>query len=204
MTDTDGFNIAQMKARLRAEAKAARRQAENRQAAALALVRHFEASPWVAAAPGAVVAGYWPIGSEIDCRPLLRRLREAAAAIVLPAVEGIDAPLVFRLWTGEAPAARDRMNMAAPGPEAETAVPGLLLVPLLLVDRAGHRLGYGGGYYDRTLSALRKTGRVTALGLAFDAQLTEKLPAGVDDMTLDGLVTEKGWMRFPDTSRAGG
>lgn len=196
MTGADGSDIAGLKARLRAEAKAARLQVEDPATAGQALVRVFEASPWAPVTAGTVVAGYWPVRGEIDCRPLLNRLRRAGALIALPEVEISDAPLTFRCWNGEPPEFRDLMNMAGPGPEAERAVPDLLFVPLLLADRAGHRLGYGGGYYDRTLSELRKTGKVTALGLAFEVQLTDKLPAAVNDMTLDGLITETGWKKF--------
>jgi 5-formyltetrahydrofolate cyclo-ligase len=208
MTDTNGPDLAGLKARLRAKARAARKRIDD-PVAAQALVRQFEASPWAAPRAGMVVAGYWPVNSEMDCRPLLRRLKSGGAVLVLPAVETLAAPLSFRLWNGEAPTDFDLMNMAVPASGEGTAVPHLVLVPLLLVDRTGHRLGYGGGYYDRTLSALRQAGKVTALGLAFDAQVTEKLPAAVDDMTLDGLVTEKGWMAFggsgaaPSRDRAG-
>jgi len=197
MTGSDNPEpLPQIKARLRVEARAARARVPDPVAAAQALVRQFELSTWSLSAAGAVTAGYWPIGSEIDCRPLLRRLRADGVQVVLPAVERRDAPLVFRLWDGGTPGARDLGDMAVPGRDADQRVPDILLVPLLLVDRAGHRLGYGGGYYDRTLKELRHQGRVTAIGLAFDEQLTDKLPVGADDMMLDGVITPTGWHVF--------
>lgn len=194
-TDDPG-RLKMLKTRLRVRAKAERARLPNREAAAGSLVRQFEDSPWGLLAAGAVVAGYWPIGSEIDCRPLLRRLRADGVTVALPAVETLNAALTFRVWDGSPPSATDRLGMRVPAPAAARVTPDIVLVPLLLIDPAGHRLGYGGGYYDRTLKVLRQMGRAVALGLAFDAQLTEPLPAGSDDMALDGLITETGWREF--------
>jgi 5-formyltetrahydrofolate cyclo-ligase len=122
-----------------------------------------------------IVSAYMPIRDEIDARPLMERLFERGLTVAVPALAGAGAPLTFRRWE-----------------PFMTLVPGQLdvLVPLLAFDRAGNRLGYGRGYYDRTLAALRKTRRVTAVGLAFAAQEMLSVPAGDGDQRLDWVLTE--------------
>ncbi|MBN4016463.1 5-formyltetrahydrofolate cyclo-ligase [Rhodospirillaceae bacterium AH-315-P19] len=136
------------------------------------------------------VGGYWPIGDEIDPRPLLKALDEAGWRCALPVVVKVGSPLCFRAWRpGDAlePGAH-----AIPAPLAAAAMvtPTLLLVPLLAFDRSGHRLGYGGGYYDRTLAALRGAGALLAVGLAYAGQELAAVPTAGDDVALDWVVTE--------------
>ena len=163
-------------------------------AAALALRDHLlrrMAASWPSTG---VVAGYWPMGDEMDVRPLLSALAERGLALALPVVVGPDRPLIFRAWApGEALEAGPH-GTCHPMGHAPEVRPALVLVPLLGFDRAGRRLGYGGGYYDRTLSALRGQGGVTALGVAFAAQEIEDLPAESHDQRLDGVMTEQGWL----------
>ncbi|MEJ0017342.1 MAG: 5-formyltetrahydrofolate cyclo-ligase [Acetobacteraceae bacterium] len=136
---------------------------------------------------GAVVSGFWPIGQEIDIRPLLLALRERGHAIVLPQTPKRGNPLIFRLWRPGETLVPERFGTLRPdGPVME---PDVLLVPLLAFDRRGYRLGYGAGYYDLTLAAL--PGRMT-LGVAFAAQEVDAVPRDHYDQPLDAVATERG------------
>ena len=140
--------------------------------------------------PGiATVAGYLPIRDEIDPRPALAALAARGLAVCVPVIEGSGLPLRFVLW-----APGDATHTGPLGVEAPTggapAEPDLLLVPLLAFDPRGHRLGYGGGFYDRTIAALRARRRVVALGFAYAAQRVAQVPDSATDMRLDGIVTE--------------
>jgi 5-formyltetrahydrofolate cyclo-ligase len=138
---------------------------------------------------GAVVAGFWPMGPEIDIRPLLVALHERGHPIALPVTPKRGNPLHFRRWRPGDTLARGPMGTSQPGPEAEALTPAFLLTPLLAFDRAGRRLGYGGGYYDRTLAALPGA---TALGCAYACQELDEVPAGPEDARLAAIATEAG------------
>ncbi|NKE45983.1 5-formyltetrahydrofolate cyclo-ligase [Roseomonas frigidaquae] len=139
--------------------------------------------------PGAVVAGFWPMGAEIDIRPLLLALHEKGHRIALPVTPKRGQPLHFRQWQPGDTLARGPLGTSQPGRDAAALTPDWLLVPLLAFDRAGHRLGYGGGYYDRTLSSLPGA---YALGVAYAAQEVDEVPVGVDDAPLAAIATERG------------
>ncbi len=138
----------------------------------------------------AVVAGYWPLGSEIDPRPLMRYLVGRGAVLCLPRTEGRTSVPVFRRWREGDALAPDLFGILAPLPDADPLTPDLILTPLLAFDRAGRRLGQGGGHYDRTLKALRPQGALAA-GLAFAGQELERTPAGPLDEPLDWVITER-------------
>ena len=154
-----------------------------------AAARHFFSA--IEPAPDGVVSGYWPIDAEFDVRPLLGALHARGHPCGLPVVVGRGRPLVFRSWRPG-----DRLEAAAfgvsvPLGDAPEVTPGLLLVPLLAFDDRGFRLGYGGGYYDMTLGALGAGGgAVTAVGVGFEAQRVDRVPAGATDRRLDWVVTE--------------
>jgi 5-formyltetrahydrofolate cyclo-ligase len=135
----------------------------------------------------AVVSGFWPIGQEIDIRPLLLALHERGHPIVLPETPKRGNPLIFRLWRPGDDLVAERFGTMRPT-GAERA-PDFLLVPLLAFDRRGNRLGYGAGYYDRTLALL--PGRFR-LGVAYAAQELDEVPAGPYDASLDAVATERG------------
>ncbi len=140
-----------------------------------------------APALGAIVSGFWPLDGEIDIRPLLLALAGRGHVIALPATPPRGQPLEFRRWRPGERLIRERF--ATMRPEGPVVVPDVLLVPLLAFDRRGHRLGYGGGYYDRTLAAL--PGRRT-IGCAFAAQEVEEVPTDGHDQVLDAIATERG------------
>ena len=137
--------------------------------------------------PGAVVAGFWPMGSEIDIRPLLEALHANGHRIALPETPPRGNPLIFRLWQPGMAMLAERFGTARPS--GEVVPPDWLLVPLLGFDRGGHRLGYGGGYYDRTLAAL--PGRV-AVGCAYACQEVDAVPTTEYDVRLRAVATERG------------
>jgi len=136
---------------------------------------------------GAVVSGFWPMGREINIRPLLAALHERGHPIVLPETPKRGKPLIFRLWYPGAVMVSERFGTSRP--DGEVRAPDFLLVPLLAFDRRGYRLGYGAGYYDRTLAAL--PGRFR-LGVAYAASELDEMPAGPYDQRLDAVATEHG------------
>jgi 5-formyltetrahydrofolate cyclo-ligase len=136
-----------------------------------------------------LAAGYWPIRGEFDPRPYLMRARAAGGEVALPVVTGPGAPLKFRRWTPEAAMEAGPWDIPQPaaGPEL---TPDTLLIPLVGFDASGHRLGYGGGFYDRTLAALRP--RPLTIGLGFELGRLDGLAAKPHDHPMDVIITEAG------------
>jgi len=140
---------------------------------------------------GASIAGFWPMGAEIDIRPLLVALHGRGHPVLLPETPARVNPLIFRHWHPGMTMQRERFGTMRP--TGDVAVPDWLLVPLLAFDRAGRRLGYGGGYYDRTLAALP---RAIAIGVGWAAQEVAQVPAGPLDARLHAIVTEREMIRI--------
>ena len=140
--------------------------------------------------PGAVVSGYWPMGQEIDIRPRLLALHDQGHRIALPVTPKRGEPLTFRRWQPGDTLIPERFGTLRP--IGEPLVPDMLLIPLLAFDATGARLGYGGGFYDRTLAALPNRFR---LGCAFAAQQVDSVPVGPYDIRLDAVATEHGIIR---------
>lgn len=141
---------------------------------------------------GAVISAYWPLPEEMDLRPLMRRLHDLGYAIGLPVVLARGAPLVFRRWSPDTPLVQGNFRVMTPPPGAPEIAPDCLLVPLLAFDPRGYRLGYGGGFYDRTLAKARENRQVRAIGAAYAAQEMADLPIEAFDQPLDGILTEQG------------
>jgi 5-formyltetrahydrofolate cyclo-ligase len=142
-------------------------------------------------APKGVVTGFWPINDELDIRPLMHELAGAGCQLALPVVQGKGKPLVFRAWSpGEALDA-GVFGTFHPPADRPALEPDALLVPLLACDEEGWRVGYGGGFYDRTLRGLRARRAVVAVGVAFNVQFISAVPHGADDERLDWLLTDK-------------
>ena len=154
-----------------------------------------------AADPSAhIVSAYLPMRTELDAIPLLQALADAGLMTALPVVVARDTTLQFRGWTPGGATVPAGFGTGEPPPDNPTVEPDLLLVPLLAFDRHGWRLGYGGGYYDRTLRALRRSAagrRAThAVGIAFDEQEIDAVPHLDYDERLDAILTPAGLRRF--------
>ena len=139
----------------------------------------------------AIVSGFWPIKDEIDIRPLMIELFNGGCQMALPVVQGRGQPLLFRAWRPGDPLEQGVFGTLQPPSTRETLEPDALIVPLLACDGEGWRLGYGGGFYDRTLAGLRRRRPVTAVGVGFDGQLVGQVPYGPDDQRLDWMLTDK-------------
>jgi 5-formyltetrahydrofolate cyclo-ligase len=182
--------VSIQKAELRTTAQTRRDAlpADARKAAAETIaVRKFP----LAIAAGIIISGFMPLKSEINPLPLLQKLAEAGARLVLPAIAGRGKPLIMRAWEFGAPLDRGQWGIREPKPDAAEVEPDILLVPLLAFDRAGYRLGYGAGYYDMTIHRLRALKPVTAVGMAFAAQEVPKIPTTPRDERLDLVLTER-------------
>jgi len=141
--------------------------------------------------PGAIVSGFMPLKSEINPLPLMRTLADAGAKLALPVVAGKGKPLTMRAFTFGDVLASGVWGIREPKPEAPEVFPDILLVPLLAFDRSGHRIGYGAGYYDMTITALRARKSVAAVGIAFAAQEVAQVPSTPRDARLDLVLTER-------------
>jgi 5-formyltetrahydrofolate cyclo-ligase len=146
-------------------------------------------------APGTVVSGYRPIRTEIDPTPAMEALFAAGARLCAPVIEARGRPLKFREWTPGCAMERGAFGAEVPA-SGDWLTPSVVIVPMVAFDRTGHRLGYGGGFYDRTLDTLRDKGKVRAIGLAYAAQQGPDLPAHEGDHRLDAVVTEIGVLEF--------
>ena len=194
-----GVTLPQAKKRLRAEMTELRGRITGRSRAAKAVRDRF-LSRFGDRLRGMTVSAYWPIRDELDSRPLLRSLSDRGAICALPAVAGRGRPLVFRRWRPGDRLTEARFGLSEPMAAAEPVTPDIVIAPLLAVDPAGRRLGHGGGYYDRTIAALRRGGEVVAVGIGYDVQIRDSVPAGPGDMRVDWVVSEK---RIVDCTEAG-
>ena len=142
-------------------------------------------------APGAfpILAGYWPIQGEWDPLPYLMRVIDAGGAVARPVAKRPAAPLEFRLWTPGAPMTAGLWDIPHPA-EGAVVAPSALLIPLVGFDGAGHRLGNGGGYYDRTLAAVQP--RPFAIGVGFELGRLGSISPQSHDQPMDVIVTEAG------------
>lgn len=181
--------IATTKEIMRLKMKSVRRQAHAaRSDAPPHAARNFLAH--VAVAPGAIVSLYHPIGDELDTEPLAAALLETGARIALPVTPRGWGVLTFRAYVPGDALDKGTKGVLQPGPSAEAVRPDIVVAPLLAFTCKGDRLGYGGGYYDRTLADLRKHGPVLAVGYGFAAQEVDALPSSPQDEKLDLIVTE--------------
>lgn len=138
-----------------------------------------------------IVAGFLPIGSEIDITSLLERVILNGGSTCLPCVVADEQPLVFRKWKNGDNLIVEKFKTKAPSNDAEIMLPDIIITPMLAFDDKKYRLGYGGGFYDRTLPELRKKKTVTIIGVAFDEQKIDAVPIGEFDYPLDIVITQK-------------
>jgi 5-formyltetrahydrofolate cyclo-ligase len=177
------------KAQLRTAALAKRDAlpAAERQQGAETITREFPLS----IKQGTIVSGFMPMRSEINPLPLMRKLAAQGAQLALPVIQGRGKPLLMRAWSVGAPLEARQWGIKEPTDDAPVVDPDVLLVPLACFDRAGHRVGYGAGYFDKTIRALRAKKSVTAVGLAFAVQEIARVPATEFDEALDLVLTER-------------
>ena len=184
------LKIQELKKRLRDKATSIRGEISNEAAAeaADAIATHFFRT-W---SPGRskVVAGFWPINSEINIRPLIENLYRAGCDIVLPEVVAPSKVLLFRKWTPGAQMTKGSYKTSVLTANAAVMEPDWILVPLLAFDPERFRLGYGGGYYDVTLSQLAKKREIFTIGVAYDIQKIDVVPRESSDFQLDAILTE--------------
>lgn len=142
-----------------------------------------------------VIAGYMPIRTEADPIPAMTALARHNKLCV-PVIDGAGLPLRFRAWHPNAEMIEGPFGASVPA-QGDWLTPGIVIVPLVAFDSLGNRLGYGGGFYDRTLEGLRTRGATRAIGFAFAAQEQETLPLEPTDQPLDVIVTEAGALAAP-------
>ena len=183
--------LTELKAENRKAAAKARKTAHDmvKDDAPLQLVAHaFPLQPTVARK---IVSAFFPYKSEIDTRPLLGKLAGEGWSTCLPIVIALGEPLIFRRWLPGEPTVPGVWGIPRPTDDAPLLEPDVLLVPLMAFDRQGYRLGYGGGFYDRTLEQLRARKTITAIGVAYAAQEIDAVPRGPHDQPLDYVMTER-------------
>lgn len=184
--------IAQQKKAIRKAQLARRAEAYARHgtAAGEALARHGIA--FADPIPGGFVSSFLAIGEEIDTMPLMRRLWREGQSICLPVMVGKDRPLEFRMWRDGEPLVEVKWGIREPRADAMAVPPDTMLVPLLAFDARGYRLGYGGGYYDRSIAELRAEFNMVVIGLAYDELEVDAVPHDDYDERLDWVLTPSG------------
>lgn len=194
------MSVNKEKAELRERLQDARRQfpPKERAAATKLVCKHGETliCDLAGNSKETIVSGFWPTRDEIDIRPLMVQLSKEGFACALPVVDQKQEPLKFRQWELGQPLKEDELGLHQPREDAALVSPQILIVPLLAFDQDGYRLGWGGGFYDRTLTNLRAEGQVTAIGVGFSLQQVNKLPRSRHDQRLDYMVTDKGSIKF--------
>jgi 5-formyltetrahydrofolate cyclo-ligase len=193
ITETDS-----PKARLRGQAFVRRDAlpADERAAAAEAIA----ARPFpVTIMTDMIVSGFSPMKTEINPLPLLRKAAQLGARLALPAIAGRGRPLIMRAYAFGDELARGQWGIREPKADAPEVAPDILIVPLAAFDRAGHRIGYGAGYYDMTINAMRAKKKVIAMGIAFAAQEITSVPVTERDARLDFVLTEREAIDFRET-----
>lgn len=193
---------ADIKHALRQEAGARRAiaHAARSETAGAALVDRFvralaDRLPGAIVSQGAIVSLYWPMRDEIDVRPLIGALAAAGARTALPVMAGPEAPLVFRAWRMGEVLAPGAFGVQEPAGDAPVVEPDIIVAPLLAFDADGNRLGYGGGYYDRTLRNLRLRREIVAVGVGYDEQEFSSVPGHTGDEILDMIITDRRTLR---------
>lgn len=187
-------DTAEAKRALRVSAASRRAAIPAREASLAADAVRDHVLAGVAMAKSAAIGGYWPIGTELDPRPLLVALHQRGHVIGLPRTQARQ-PLVYHRWSPDDPLVPGKFGILMPGHDRPVVEPDVLILPMLAFDAGGMRLGYGGGYSDRTMAALRRRKKIMCIGVAYAAQQVESVPSDTFDQRLDWIVTEQGARR---------
>ena len=166
---------------------------DERQHAAVAVIDHMVGMGGRNRQP---IAVYHPLDSEFDPSPLVDYMRTQSQQLALPVVVNEGAALAFRPWHANDQLETGAFDILVPPDRGLSIVPELLIIPLLAFDDKGARLGYGGGFYDRTLASLRANHAISAIGLAYDFQQADHLPVEAHDQPLDFVLTPTGLRKF--------
>ena len=199
LVETEELVAAKILARKQAMAARKVAKADAGSDAGQKLADHFQTL--ISPPAGTIISGFLSIGSEVDVAPTLSAMAGRGCQICLPCVIAPRTPLVFRLWKQGDALIEESFGTRAPAATATEVQPDILIVPLLSFDRAGYRLGYGGGFYDRTLEMLRKTKPVLAVGVAYSGQQVDAVLRGPYDQPLDWILMESGGFQ-PDREGA--
>jgi len=186
------MSLDDQKKALRAEAKARRLAAFEKHGASAGAQIAAHGLDFCGPRPPRIVSGFSAIGDEIDPAALMRRLDGEGFKLALPVIAGKAKPLLMRAWAPGEPLEDKTWGISEPLESAAEVHPDILLVPLLAFDPHGYRLGYGGGFYDRTLAKLRALKPVIAIGLAFDEQRLDAVPRDRYDLPCDWVLTPSG------------
>lgn len=189
---SSGTNSADAKVQLRSQMKALRAAIPAAERQRLAFALADTVAEQLSFTPGAVVSGFLSIGDELDTAPLLAALHRRGARLALPVMRGKGKPLDFRAYAPGDDLDTVMWGIREPKPDRPILEPFVILVPLLAFDAQGWRLGYGGGFYDRTIRLARESRTVRAIGLAFDQQKVDWVPHLDYDEPLDGVLTPSG------------
>lgn len=195
--DSPSDSTADLKKSLRAEAAARRAVAHGQRGdtAGAVLADRFR-DAFSDRLSRVVVSLYWPMRNEIDVRPLISALAADGAQTALPVMMGSAAALTFRAWRIGDELVPGAFGVQEPADDAPLLVPDIIVTPLLAFDAAGNRLGYGGGYYDRTLCDLRAGREIVAVGIGYDEQEFPDVPGDTGDEILDMIVTDRRILRI--------
>jgi len=188
-------DIAAFRAALRRKSIAARRAlpVEDHARASASILDHL--ARLLLPRPAGIIAYCWPIRAEVDCRPLVQQLMVKGWRAAMPVVVAPAAPMEFRVWSPQAPMTTDPHGIPIPDTSL-SQTPDVLLLPLVAFDAAGYRLGYGGGYFDRTIASLASATPPLTIGVGFAASAVTTIHPGPHDIPPDWIVTELGAKHF--------
>lgn len=190
------MNEAELKQKLRCEMKARRAKVSPRERLRAAQAVCGPMETFLARHKPHILGLYHHVQSEFETLPLAALAWKKKLDVALPVVVGQAAPLLFCPWKEGEPLEPGAFKILEPSDKSLSVFPDVLLIPLLAFDQSGARLGYGGGFYDRTISQLRARGGVCAIGLAYDFQELPELPTGPYDEPLDFVLTPSGFVEF--------
>lgn len=175
----------------RVDARATRRSfhQKNGNAFSKKIKEHFFASQHFM--PQTVFAVYYPIGSEVNSRPLIDTLNDMGHITALPVIKDRQSALEFRVYRSEQKLNKGAFGVPEPSPNMPTVIPDFLIIPMLAFNKQGYRLGYGTGFYDRTLTEMRRAKPIKAIGVAYSVQQIDDMPVESHDEKMDWIITEK-------------
>jgi 5-formyltetrahydrofolate cyclo-ligase len=185
---------AAAKTLLRTEILARRSAVTDAAAAAFAQRIAAVGATFAAERSARIASAYWPVKGEASPMPLLEELALRHVLTALPVMIARDSALAFRHWRPGERLVAAKFGIMEPAADRPEVAPDLIFLPLLAFDRRGHRLGYGAGFYDRTLAGLRASAEVTTVGIAYAVQEVPEIPAEDHDQRLDFVLTDREWI----------